>query len=384
MIDPVDRSDDASRAMTRPDGGVSALVLHVLPSDLARGAQVYARDLRDALDGDDARHRTLALFRSPAGPLQPDYNLNVPAGWLRRAGFDPRVVAGLRRFVRMYQPAVVVVHGGEPLKYAVLAGVARRNLVYYKIGTGGTLLNGISRQLHRVLLGRTGAVAAVSDDAADEARSLGVRSQDLRVIVNGRDPAVYRQPDRTREGDLVRLVFVGHLTESKRPGWFIDVVRTLRDLQLPIEASMAGDGPLREALEPAARDAGVQLLGRVHDVPSLLSRHDALVFTSVSTGEGMPGVLIEAGMAGLPVVTTDVPGARAVVEDGKTGCIVPVDDFGALVQATRRLVGDAELRTEMGDNARQRCANDFSLEASFASWRTLLADVRTRACTSPM
>ena len=58
---------------------------------------------------------------------------------------------------------------------------------------------------------------------------------------------------------------------------------------------------------------GVELLGPRSDVPELLRSADVFVFTSLPTGEGMPGVLIEAGLSGLPAVSTPVPGAATVV-----------------------------------------------------------------------
>jgi glycosyltransferase involved in cell wall biosynthesis len=96
----------------------------------------------------------------------------------------------------------------------------------------------------------------------------------------------------------------------------------------------------------------------------------------------MPGVLIEAGMTGLPVVTTAVPGARDVVVDNLTGFVVPVDDFGALVRAARTLVDDAALRASFGEHARARCREQFTSEASFDRWRALLATVEPRTCAS--
>jgi glycosyltransferase involved in cell wall biosynthesis len=170
----------------------------------------------------------------------------------------------------------------------------------------------------------------------------------------------------------VRIVFVGHLTDSKRPGRFVELVSSLRRGGLSVAASMAGDGPLVDAVRAAGRDVGIDVLGNVDDVPALLCASDVLVFTSIAEGEGMPGVLIEAGLAGLPVVTTAVPGASDVVEDGVTGLVVPVDDFDALVDATRSVVVDANLRLRLGAAARTRCAARFSLDASTRQWRVLL------------
>jgi glycosyltransferase involved in cell wall biosynthesis len=352
------------------------LVLHVLPLDLSRGAQIYARQLRDALDERGARHRTLTLFRSPDRVLEPDLALDVPSGRARRLGLDPRAITRLRRVVRRENPAVVVAHGGESLKYAVIAGVPPRRLCYYKIGVGGLRLGGVKRLLHRLYLMRTRVVGAVSVDAADEVLALGVPPARIHVIVNGRDPGAY-DIGRARTADLgvTRLVFVGHLTASKRPLWFVDLVARLGSEGIAVEGAIAGDGPMLDEVRAAARENCVSVLGRVTDVPELLANADVFVFTSVIEGEGMPGVLIEAGLAALPVVATDVPGAREIVDDGGTGLIVSTTEFDDLVRATRRLVSDARLRRTFGNAARQRCVERFSLDASVRQWQALLAEV---------
>jgi glycosyltransferase involved in cell wall biosynthesis len=116
----------------------------------------------------------------------------------------------------------------------------------------------------------------------------------------------------------------------------------------------------------------VALLGARSDVAEVMGRADLLVFPSRPAGEGMPGVLIEAGLAGLAVVATDVPGVRSIVQDGRTGLVVPVDDPGALATATARLLGDAALRRSMGEAARRHCRDHFSLDAVADRWLSLL------------
>jgi glycosyltransferase involved in cell wall biosynthesis len=106
---------------------------------------------------------------------------------------------------------------------------------------------------------------------------------------------------------------------------------------------------------------------------------DVFVFPSLPTGEGMPGVLIEAGMTGLPVVATATPGVRTIVEDGATGFVVDVEDLEAMVDATARLAGNRVLRGRMGAAARQRCVERFSLDAVAACWLSFLAPLVARS-----
>ncbi len=96
----------------------------------------------------------------------------------------------------------------------------------------------------------------------------------------------------------------------------------------------------------------------------------------------MPGVLIEAGLAGLPVVTTDVPGARDVIDDGTTGSVVPIGDFDGLVAATAALVDDPARRARLGAAARARCEARFGLDASVQQWRVVFEKMLAELCAS--
>jgi len=125
-------------------------------------------------------------------------------------------------------------------------------------------------------------------------------------------------------------------------------------------------------LQPDLATVG-KAIGSGIAVAALLGRADIMVFPSRPQGEGMPGVLIEAGLSALPVVATDVPGVRSVVDGGTTGFIVDVDDLDGMVEALARLVEDPSLRTTMGEAARKRCVELFSIEVVATMWLRLLA-----------
>ena len=76
--------------------------------------------------------------------------------------------------------------------------------------------------------------------------------------------------------------------------------------------------------------------------------------------EGLPKSLLEAASCGRPIVTTDVPGCRAVVQDGENGFLVPPQDPTALAQALARLIEAPDLRTRMGFAGRKRVEQSFS------------------------
>ena len=371
-------------------------VVHLIPVDLARGAQTYLRSLLDELAAGHDEHVAVSLFAAERASSGSGANGGggssggsggsgggsggVRPGVLRRAGFDPRAAARLRRRLAGLRPDVIVTHGGEGLKYAVPTRPAGVPVVYYKIGmVGRDLRNPARRAVYRWLVRRVAVVAAVSEEAADDAVAV-LRAPADRVVVipNGRDP------DRYRPGpgdvDPPRLVLVGALTPGKRPGLFLDVVRALRGRGGAFDAAIVGDGPLLDTVRREAVGLGVDVLGRRHDVPEILASSSVLLLTSAS--EGMPGVLIEAGLAGIPVVTTAVSGAGTVVDHGVTGFVVGLDDTRGLVDAASRLLAEPDLRRRMGAAARQRCLERFTMTASARRWDDVLDGLR-RVASDP-
>ena len=365
-------------------GGERLTVVHVLPADQERGAQAYAGRLRDALaDDPEQRHLVVTLFAAPDAAARPDVTLGVRPGRLRVLGLDPRAAWRLRGALRANHADVVVAHGGEALKYVTLAA-GRIPSVYYKVGLSAAELSRPSRvALYRALSRRVDRVVAISDAVARQVREvLGVPPGKMSVIPNGRDPEVFRPREPDAAARSVPLVlFVGALEPGKRPGLFVDIVAELRRRGLVFDAAIVGDGPLRPSLAARAADAKVRLVGVRDDVPELLREAAVLVMTSAPDSEGMPGVLIEAGLSGVPVVATDAAGVRDIVVDGETGFVAASDSVGELADAVTRLLVDPALRWRLGESARQRCTGSFTVAATADPWKALAASLHNRGGT---
>jgi len=350
------------------------VVLHVIPTGTARGAQREARALATRLDLPGVRHhRLLSLFAGP-DQVPVDVALGHPGGDRPAEGFDPRLVARLRAELRRLDPTVLVAHGGDPLKYLVPAMWGRRRpLAYYATGTFEHAARPARVAVWRTLVRRADVVAAEGEEVLEQCRRLlGVPESRSVLAPNGRDPEEFHPPQTPAARDVPVLAFVGAFTTGKRPDRFVEVVGALRRRGVALRAVACGDGPLGPELAGPAAAAGVELLGSRDDVAEVLRGADVFVFTSRPTGEGMPGVLIEAGLTGLAVVATAVPGVRTIVEDGTSGFVVDVDDVDAMVEATARLVADPDLRRRVGEAGRERCTARFSLAAVAACWTAFL------------
>ncbi len=356
-------------------------VIHLIPSALLRGAQVSARALVDELGGPARGHFLVSMFVGD-DEVPVDASVGLAGGAGASSGFSPIVLLRLWRTFRQWKPAVVVAYGGDAHKYAAVTTSAP--VVYYAIGTmPEAACRGPRGLLWRFLCWRAAEVATVSEDVSEQFRTeLGVDPSRLAVLWTGRDPAVYH-PASPADGDQgaavrersqdVELLFVGYLNAGKRPELFIEVVDALRKRGLAVRGRLVGDGPLYETLQPMAAAAGVEMLGRRDGAPEM-RRADLLVFPSLPTGEGMAGVLIDAGLSGLPIVATDAPGVADVVADGESGFVVPVDDRSGLVEAVASLVVDPDRRLAMGRAAIARCQR-FTIGASADRWRQLIAEL---------
>ncbi|MCH7813976.1 MAG: glycosyltransferase family 4 protein [Planctomycetes bacterium] len=147
----------------------------------------------------------------------------------------------------------------------------------------------------------------------------------------------------------------------------------------PVQLVIVGDGPYREELVAAivANDLAdsVRLLGMRGDVASWLQAADAFVFPSRT--EGLPNALLEAMAVGLPVVTTDVAGCRDLIEDGRTGLLVPVDDAAALAAAMLRLLDQRPFARRLGEAAADHVRRRHRRKDCFEAYRALYRQTLT-------
>lgn len=191
----------------------------------------------------------------------------------------------------------------------------------------------------------------------------GLPSSKCVVIPNGipDQPA----PSRRVMPGCVRLGTLSRLTLGKGVHLVIDAVAELRRRQRPVELAVAGEGPEADALQRRAAELGltqsIHFLGFVPDdgVAEFLSGVD--VFVHASSSEGLPYVLIEAMRAQLPIVATAVGGVPEMIEHGRTGFLVQPGDADALADAIDNLTGNAALRHSVGERARRRFEERYTV-----------------------
>lgn len=178
--------------------------------------------------------------------------------------------------------------------------------------------------------------------------------------------------------DVPRLIWVGRLAEQKDPRTLVHAVGWLRAHQVACSVTMLGDGPMRPTIanEIARYNLGdiVTLAGWANHATVMQELLQARALVLSSRAENIPIVIMEALALGRPVVSTNVGGIGELVEDGKSGWLVPAGSVDALGQAMHRvLCSSVERLSEMGQVGRARVVESFSLPRQARQLRALFA-----------
>ncbi len=366
-------SDDCGSVAGRGQrvwGDWSLRVLHVLTSPNRRGAEWGAFALSRVLCERGVDSDIVALAGGRGGP---ELAIDV----LGKRSLGPSTLLRLRR--RCAGVDVVVAHGSRTLPASALALAATGvPFVYKNIGdTAHWSHTPLRRVRVRAALRRAAAVVALTDTANASLRRLHRLPQHQVVTIpSWRSGTRFTPatPDGRRAARLrfgvpvgaVSFLVLGALAPEKRLDLAIDAVAALDDGFL----LLVGEGPELGRLEELAAERlpGRHAFAGAVDEPQVaLHAADVLLLTSES--EGVPGVLIEAGLSCIPVVTFDVGGAASVVVHGETGFVVPQGDVAAMTVAAQRAVAGA---ATLGQRARQVCLSRYDIEQVVEVWLDLL------------
>jgi glycosyltransferase involved in cell wall biosynthesis len=352
-------------------------LLHVVASGQRRGAELFASDLVRALGADGVLQHVAVLHgREPIG-----FPLAAPMTIVSGDGTStsplpvrPAILTGLRKLIRGLRPQLIQAHGGEPLKYTILAANnSGARVVYRRIGSAaGRDVRGARRALHGRLMRRADRVIAVAEALRRETVvTFGVHPDRVVTIPNAIDPGRMR-PKRSREevrrslgvgpADPVVLT-LGALTWEKDPLGHIDVMARVFRQHPGAVHLIVGDGPLQGDVVHAIRRQGLEdrvfVLGVRSDVADLVSAVDVLLIASLT--EGMPGCIIEAGLRGVPTVAYALSGIPELVDSGVTGLTAPPGRSDRLAACLSALLTDRGARHRMGAAARDRYGSSFDI-----------------------
>lgn len=306
----------------------------------------------------------------------------IPFSLSRRIGNPLREITALCRLYQKERPDIVHHVAMKPVLFGSLArwlvrvpsqvnAVAGLGWLFTSPRRSIALVRPVVRNVLAMLLNRSGSLTIVQnpEDYALLNRS-GVHTRRLKLIPGaGVDTESFHPA--TPSPAPVRVMLVARMLRDKGVGEFAEAARILSAQGVQASFILVGDpdpanpSSVSEAeLKHWSGQHGIEWWGRRDDMVQVWqSAHIACL---PSYREGMPKSLLEAAACGLPIVTTDVPGCKDVVEPEVQGLLVPARDPLSLAQAIGRLVADEPARKRMGENSRRRALDEFSQERIIA------------------
>lgn len=333
-------------------GGAEQHLLALLPALRDRGIDARFLSLDGGLDA-ERFHRALEERQIPLR--------RVPIG----QDFSPRLARDVLRAVRAGSTDLLHTHMVHADVYGSVAAHALHTPFVSTRHNDDRYLLGPFRYVDRTFMHGVRRIVAISDAVREFHAAAGLPAEKLVTVHYGLDAAPVVPSELTPEAagvppEAPLVLAIGRLIEQKDHATLLRAFVDVPDAWLAI----LGWGPLEESTKALAAQLGIAdrvlVPGRV-EPRDWLRRAD--VFAHTSRWEGFGIVLLEAMLAGLPVVATRVSAIPEIVVEGKTGLLAEAGDAAGLAGHLRQLLGDEALRRRLGDAGRARAQAEFSVAA---------------------
>ncbi len=308
---------------------------------------------------------------------------------------DLTALFAIVRIIREFKPEIIHTHTA---KAGVLGRVAsllslhpsKRVHTFHGhllIGYFGATKTKFVIIIEKVLALFTHQLLAVGKKVQDDLIRAGIGSQE-KFAVMPPGLSLGEIPDSAKakvelglNKDVLYCAFIGRVTKIKRPDRFLDVVAELVKRGVPVQFFIAGKGDLlvETKLRIARESLPVACLGWRTDIERVIAATEIVLLTS--DNEGTPLSLIQAGMAGIPVVSTSVGSVSEVVLDGETGILTEID-VNAIADAIESLVVNSALRNQLGSAAKQFTNDNFGVLRLVKDHETLYRKLITNRANS--
>jgi len=315
---------------------------------------------------------------------------DIPAVRIDSLGRSVSLFGDIQSFFRMlklireFKPHIIHTHTAKAGVLGRIAGLiayprARRIHTFH-----GHLLHGyfaprktkLVIYIERFLASVSSALIAIGNQVKDDLLSVKIGKIDkYSVIFPGLDELVTQSKSSARnelgiEQDRTYIVFVGRLTQIKRPDRLIEIARHLRKNYPKVELLVAGAGEKFLEIQELARQESLPIvfLGWRNDIGRVLSASDIAILSS--DNEGIPLTLIQASQAGLPIVSTKVGSVGDIVKDSETGILTEVNS-NSLTYAIDDLLSNPEKMARFGQAGKERARELFSLQGMMSAHENL-------------
>lgn len=345
-------------------------IIQLIQKPQRRGAEIFAAQLSEELQGRGHEVFLVSIFEGEADlPFSgKQIHLQRP---LKKRLYDLAAWKTFAALVKEFHPDLVQANAADTLKFAVFSKMLfgwKTPIVYRNANQMGDFIQGTwHRRFNQFLLSRVAYVISVSKASQqDFLETFDFPEKRCHVVPIGIIPkeidtsAALTSPEKLPPSFLLQI---GGLVPEKDPLAMLDIFKALKDPS--IHLVFMGSGVLEIELKAAIQKA--QLMHRVTIIPNqknifpILKQAKAL--TMASKIEGLPAVILEAMYLGIPVVAYDVGGIGEVVQNGKTGWLVPKREKNSFVKAVQEVLeADQDQLKQITEKARQLVLEQYTLE----------------------
>ncbi len=361
-------------------------VMHILLSLEFGGAEKVVINLVKKLYGERFDFSICVLDR--VGALRNELNSDIKVVCMdRKNGIDFGLPMRLAKVIKRMAPDIMHMHNPTAFLYGTIAGkmAEARGMIVTQHGSVSA-----ENPRMRFVTGWLSRLAnksiPVSADIEKYLRNnYNLKNDKVQTIINGIDDSIYRPNESERiEGrkkfGLEENLVIGHVARFSAEKDQRNLLKAFSIVTNKIDNAMlvmVGDGPLKDDLGMLTKELNISdkvlFTGFRSDIPALLNIFDIFVLPSIREGTSL--TLIEAMAAGLPVVATGVGGNSNVVDDKKTGLLVPARNAGRFADAVISLCQDPRAREDMGQAGRKRMEENFSLSKMAEKYAKLYTEL---------
>lgn len=224
----------------------------------------------------------------------------------------------------------------------------------------------ITKELLQESFSKADAIHCVSEAIKQEVLKYTAEEGKIRVIKPAVDTGFFYPQLKKGAPPAIRVMSVGSLCWRKGYEYALAAIKNLVVKGFNIDFTIIGEGEMKQQILYTIFDLGIEkyikLAGYKSQEEIRQMLWDSDIFLLSSLIEGISNALLEAMACALPVIASDCPGLREVINDGKNGILVPVRDPSAISLALERLIKDRQLRINIGLEARVSVAEEFSLD----------------------
>lgn len=340
-------------------------ILQLVTKRQYRGAEVFAANLSSELIKLGHSISFVGLYENMDNILVVENAENFDLSNKKTLPLSLSLISSLAKLVRRTKPDLIQCNGSDTLKYTILAtrNYSQIPIIYRNISTISEWMNNyFSRKFYHWLFKRVDFVTSVGEKSLEDlVLTFNYPKQQTAVIRRGIPMKSLNKQDAklrlVEELDLHPkdkiVIHVGNFSPEKNHQFLLDIFHELKQQDTSIKLICVGDGQtfnqIKNDIFEQKLEHTIFLMGFRKDIPQLLAGSECFILCSLI--EGVPGVIMEAAVQGVPAISSNVGGVSEVIENNKTGILIEGFNKEDYVRSVQKVISDDSLRSNLALNA---------------------------------